>query len=275
MNTILVPADLSETSSCAARYAAHLANSVADSQLILYYVPDRIEAGSDGTPLDSDEKATHQVMELALGSVKTELEGITTVPISIAVQEPDDFVDSLERYLRHNNIQLVVMGITGGSRLEQMLVSSDTLKLIERQTIPVMIVPQKAEFTGAKNIMVISDFKNVEKTIPLHDLKSVLYLFGGDLHIVNVNEQHYVQLTPEYQTERDKLEAMLKEYNPEFYFIRMYNFMEAINQFVLDKKIDLIITFPKHHSFMSHFFKTTHTSMLAYQSHVPIIAVHS
>jgi len=123
--------------------------------------------------------------------------------------------------------------------------------------------------------MMISDFKNVDRAVPQHAVKGILSLFNADLHVVNVDSEHYVQITEEYRKEREKLEKMLKEFNPEFYFIRMYNFMEAINQFVIDKDIDMILTIPKHHSFLSQFFKTTHTSKLAYKSIVPIIAVHS
>jgi hypothetical protein len=68
---------------------------------------------------------------------------------------------------------------------------------------------------------------------------------------------------------------MMAEFNPEYYFIRMFDFMGAINQFVEDKKIDMIITIPKNHSFFSNLFKTTHTSKLAYHSDVPIAAIHS
>jgi nucleotide-binding universal stress UspA family protein len=275
MNTFLIPTDFSETSKNAARFAANLANTAPDVELILFAVPDRIDTGSDGTPLDSDEKATHTIMKLAMESVKTELSGITDAKITTVVEEAGHFVDSLNRYVRHHNIQMVIMGITGASRLEKVFVGSNTLKLVDSHTVPVMIVPPDSIFKGAKNIMMISDFKNVDKTIPLHDIKSVLNLFGCNLHVVNVNAEHYVQLTQEYQAESNRLQEMLAQYNPEFYFIRMYNFMDALNQFVIDKDIDLIITIPKHHSFLSHFLKTTHTTRLAYQSNVPIIAIHS
>ena len=38
--------------------------------------------------------------------------------------------------------------------------------------------------------------------------------------------------------------------------------------------IDVIVTVPKEHSFLSGLFKTSHTKKLAYHSHVPIIASH-
>jgi hypothetical protein len=92
--------------------------------------------------------------------------------------------------------------------------------------------------------------------------------------VLNVDSSHYVALTTDFKEERDKMETLLKEFNPEFYFMRLYDFHEAINMFVEDKKIDMIIIAPKYHSFFERMFKTLHTKPLIYQSKVPVLAVH-
>ena len=275
MNKIIVPVDFSETSENAAKFAAHLSKNIPEAELILYNVFDNIEAGSDGTPLESDDEGRKSIMEFALQSVKKQLAAITPANISIVAEEDDHFVDSLERYVRHNGIQLIVMGITGATRLGQIFMGSNTLNLISRKTVPVIIVPPDAQFTDAKNIMLISDFKDVERTIPLAQVKSVLNLFKPRLHIVNVDSEHYIELTDEYKAERAKMDNMLKEFNPEYSFIRMFDFVDTINQVAADRNINMIITFPKEHAFLSNVFKTSHTKKLAYHSHVPIVAIHS
>src|ERR1700709_1479549 len=72
MNNFIVPIDFSDASKNAARYAAHLANGVADAHIILYNVFDALEYGSDSSPLgtDAEEDASRKaIVELALGSV--------------------------------------------------------------------------------------------------------------------------------------------------------------------------------------------------------------
>ena len=275
MNKIIVPVDFSETSENAAKFAAYLSKDIPEAELILYNVFDNIEAGSDGTPLQSDDEGRKSIMEFALQSIKKQLAAITPANISIVAEEDDHFVDSLERYVRHNAVQLIVMGITGATRVGQILMGSNTLNLIGRKTVPVIIVPPDAQFTDAKNIMLISDFKDVERTIPLAQVKSVLNLFKPKLHIVNVDAEHYIELTDEYKAERAKMDNMLKEFSPEYSFIRMFDFVDTINQVAADRNIDMIITFPKEHAFLSNLFKISHTKKLAYHSHVPIVAIHS
>jgi nucleotide-binding universal stress UspA family protein len=102
----------------------------------------------------------------------------------------------------------------------------------------------------------------------------VLDIFKPFVHVVNVDAEHYVELSEEYKAERAKLEAILAGYDTEYYFMRQFDFIEAINQFVSDYKIDMIFTVPKKHSFLEGLFRSSYTKKLAYHSHVPLIAIH-
>jgi len=278
MNNLIVPIDFSETSKNAARYAAHISTLIPDAHLILYNVFDTLEYGSDSSPLgtEGEEDASRKaIVELALSSVKTELEAITSARISCVAEEARHFLDTLENYVKRNNVQLIVMGITGATRLGQVLMGSNALNIVKRAIAPTIIVPPDAHSQSAKNVLMLTDFKDIENTIPIATVKTVLDLFRPRLYIVNVDHEHYVQVTEEYKTERAKLETALQAYNPEFYFIRLFDFIDAANQFVADYKIDLILTFPRKHSFLSNIFKTSSTKELAYHSHVPIAAINA
>jgi nucleotide-binding universal stress UspA family protein len=276
MNNFIVPIDFSEASKNAARYAAHIANGVADAHLILYNVFQTLEYGSDSSPLGTDEaedESRKTIVDIALESVRTELTAITGVRISIVSEQSNRFLDSLEAYVLNNDIQFIVMGTTGSTRLGEMLMGGNTLNIVKRRIVPVIIVPPDAISVSAKNVLLLTDFKDTQYTVPIHSVKSVLDLFKPRLHIVNVDQDHYIQITEEYKAERAKLESSLAAYSPDFYFIRLFDFMDAINQFVTDNNIDLILTFPRKHSFLSNVFKTTNTVKLAYHSHVPIVAI--
>ena len=53
----------------------------------------------------------------------------------------------------------------------------------------------------------------------------------------------------------------------------MFDFLDAISNFAADHHIDLIVTVPRKHSFLSGLYKTSHTKKLAYHSHVPVVAI--
>jgi nucleotide-binding universal stress UspA family protein len=260
MNTVIVPVDFSATSDNAADYAAKMLTGVYDASLILYHMYEK----------PAEEGATEE----QLTSLKTKLSSKHAVKIETIAVQGDDLITEIIRVVRHRHANMVVMGITGKTALEQVFMGSNTLKLVDKNVCPVLVIPPGAEYNGVKNVALTSDFKNVRITTPSVPIKSFLEFTHPALHIVNVDSEHYVSLTAEYQKERAIMEEMFAGYHPEFYFIGMNDFFEATEQFIKDKKIDVLITIPRQHSFLSGIFKSSHTKKLVYHSYVPILAVH-
>jgi nucleotide-binding universal stress UspA family protein len=274
MKKLLVPTDFSDTSKNAALFAAQMAADIQNAKIILIHVSDKITGGSDGSPLTEDDDDRRVILTEALSQLKDELLAVAQAPIEFVMEKGSSLVETLTRYVRHQAIDMVIMGITGATKLEQIFMGSNTLDMAKEGVCPVLIIPPDAKYRKIKNVVLASDFKEIETTIPVAPLKATLDLFKPALHIVNVDSEHYVELTDEYKAERKKLEVMLKDYSPEFSFIRQYDFFDAISQFVDDRNIDLIVIVPKDRSFVPSLFKTSHTKKLAYHSHVPIVAIH-
>jgi hypothetical protein len=185
-----------------------------------------------------------------------------------------DLIDNISRMAHTIRATLVVMGITGKSAVRQAMFGSNTLKLVDRNLYPVMIIPPDATYKGINRVAFASDFKNVEDTTPAPLITAVLEMFKPKLHIVNVNKDIYVSLPKEIEEEKLKLLNMFSDFNTECYFITMNDFYQAIDNFVKDYDIDILITIPKHQSNSTSLFKSSHTKRLAYHSHIPILAAH-
>lgn len=274
MKRIMVPTDFSDTAKNAARYAVQLAASIPDASIILYNLADKIAVGSDSSPLTEGKNDRFIILHAALSNVKTELDQLATVPVELVIEEGSSLTDNLERYVRHHGIDLIIMGITGATRLEQIFMGSNALNVVNLAICPVIIVPPDATYKPVNKVLFACDFKDVASSVPVVPIKSILNSFKPTLLIVNVDTDHYVEITEEYKAQRALLENILQEYNPEFYFIRMYDFQDSISSFAADRNVDLILTVPRKHSFLTGLFKTSHTKKLAYHSHVPILAVH-
>ncbi len=268
MKKFLVPVDFSDTSINAAKYAIALTNDISDAEVILYHVYSRI---SFATLTSKEEGSRQKVTEAELYDLKSKISEENS-NISIVAEE-GSFIESIYDYAMGNSIDMIVMGITGSSRISQVFMGTNTLNVIRHIDCPVMIVPSEAKYTGLKKVVFTSDFKDVARTTPFISLKKILDTFHPELDILNVDSEHYVELTPEYKIERDAMEEKLGSYNPQFSFLRSYDFLEGISSFVDTKEMNAIITVPRKHSFLSHLFKTSHTKRLAYHSRIPIIAV--
>jgi nucleotide-binding universal stress UspA family protein len=271
MKKFLIPIDFSDTSLNAARYAVQLTSVIPDAHIILYHVYSKI---SFATLTSKEEGSRQQVTESELEEIKNKIAVTGTENISYLAEE-GSFVDNIKDYVLGNHIDMVIMGITGSSRITQVFMGTNTLNVIRNISCPVMIIPPDAKFTGLKKVVFISDFKDVARTIPFVSLKNVLNTFQPHVDILNVDSEHYVELTDEFKIERHSMEEKLNEYKPHFSFLRAFDFLDGISSFVETKNIDAIISVPRKHNYLSQLFKTSHTKKLAYHSTVPIIAIPS
>lgn len=260
MTTVIVPVDFSPVSYNAAHYAASLLEGHYGVTLLLYH-----------SYSDADEAAeANKNLEILVNKLRQH----HIVKMETLAHEESNFVEGLERAVRHRGANMVIMGITGKSAIAQVLFGSNTLKMAETKACPVLIVPEHASFTPINNVMLTSDFKNTLNSTPSVPIKDFLDVFHPQLHIVNVDKEHFVSLTEDYEKEKQQLKEMFADYKPEFYFMRLYDIDEAINLFAESRNIDLIILIQKNHSFIEKMLKSSRTKKLAFQSKLPILLMH-
>jgi len=260
MHRVIIPVDFSENSLHATLFTAKMLAGKSDALAVLYHNYEK---------KSQLEESTHK-----LENLKKEMHGKGVVRVEFESEMGGDLIENISRLAHTMRATLVVMGIRDRSSISHVFFGSKTLKLINENLYPVMIVPPKATYSEINNVAFASDFKDVEATTPSALISSVLEMFNPMLHIVNVNSEHYVSITEEYQQGKDQLIEMFKNYKTEFYFIGMTDFFEAMDNFIKDYKIDLLVTIPKHDSNARLLFNNSHTKKLAYHSKIPILAAH-
>lgn len=260
MHRVIIPVDFSETSLNACRYAAQMFAGKANTTVTLY----------NNYSNDEDHDVAHNYLE----SLRKEFLKAGVINVEYEMEKGGDLIDNIARMAHTTRATLIVMGITGKSAIRQAMFGSNVLKLIDKNLYPVMIIPPDAKYTAMANAAFASDFNNIEDTTPSELISSVLEIFNPKLHIVHVNKDVYVSL-PEYLEQgKEVFRKMFEKFNIDFYFLTLPDFFDAMDNFVRDYNIDLIITVPKHQSNSTSIFKTTHTKRLAYHSHIPILAAH-
>lgn len=260
MHRVIIPVDFSETSLNAARYTARMLSGIDSAVAVLY---------TNFESADDLDVCTHYQE-----SLKKEFIRAGVKQVECEREMGGDLIENISRLAHTTRATLIVMGITGKSAIRAAMFGSNTLKLIDRNLYPVMIIPPDAVYTGFSNVAFASDFKNVEDVTPSALINSVLEMFNPKLHIIHINRDVYVSLPDELQAGKARLAEMFGQFNTEFYFITKNDFFEAIDTFVKDYKIDVLITIPKHQSNATSIFKSSHTKRLAYHSHIPILAAH-
>ncbi len=280
MKTILVPTDYSAAAKNAALYAINLASQVRVQNIILYnaYQAPPVLTETAVMPTTSlpyfDIETFHDISKKGMEQFKESIENLCPGDIKIDTQIEYGGLDNhVNELCKNNGADLIVMGITGTSKIEELLMGSTAVNVVKNTNVPVIIVPAGAKYNSIKNVMLACDYKKVAETTPLQPIKSILDATKAALHVVNVYESDK-EITSNKTYQQELLHSLLKNYEPRFHFENNEDFITGINDFVEANNIDLIITIPKKHSFFEGLFKESHTKKLAFHSHVPLMYIH-
>ncbi len=278
MKTILIPTDFSETASNAAHYAINLAKDINIKKIILYNVyqtginviADPMIPALGALDLDTIKIASEEGLEQFKNEIKQ------SIPEEIEVKTISEFTlitDGINNIAERENVDIIIMGITGGGALQENFFGSNTINVARNSHTPIIIIPAEAEFKPIKNILFASDFNKVVDSTPIQSLKKILDSLNSKLFVLHV-EDYNKENVPDIKFESLMLDTLLAGYDKEYHFIDNPDFTEAINDFAKEKNIDLIITIPKKHGFFNSLFKRSHTKMLAFHTHVPLMVIH-
>lgn len=276
MKTILVPTDFSPTAKNAAMYAINFAKQLKYERILLY--------NAYQTPLTTDPNIalidTIDITELEKSS-RTNLENFRMLlkPYCDASMSLDILSEygavtyDINEICKSNDVDFIVMGVTGVGKVEETLIGSFAIDVARRSEVPVIVVPPDATFTKIEEVMLACDFSKVIETTPVESIKKLLDASEAKLFVVNIDHNNK-RFTSDTSFESLMLDTLLYDYKPEYRFIDDPDFVEGINKVALEKQVDLIITIPKKMGWFEGLFKKSHTKMLAYHSHVPLMVVH-
>ncbi|MBS1729409.1 MAG: universal stress protein [Bacteroidetes bacterium] len=276
MKTILLPTDFSETARNAAIYAIHLGNQLKAAKMILYNaceepMPTELNMG----PINFiGVEATINASKEALKKFENGV--ISECPTEMAIELKSEYTtlsNDINELCTSLGADLIVMGVTGGGKLQETLVGSNAVHVARHSETPVIIIPPGAAWSPIQEVVLACDFKKVVDTMPVEPIRNILDVTKAGLFILNIDhrQKNFSVDTP---FESLMLNEFFHTYNPQYTFSDNEDFIEGINAFALEKKVDLIITIPKKHGLFDKLFSNNHTKKLAFHSHVPLMMIH-
>lgn len=272
MNSILIPTDFSPVADNAMRYALAFAEHY-HLDITLFHVvqlstPDVANIVYVDAMTDIAKDSERQMQE-KVASLQAENPGVNFSQKTVSGL----FLDSLKEICDDIKPVAVLMGITGSGSTVDKLIGSNAILAMNSLNYPLIIVPKNSTFKPIQKICFACDLLNVVSSTPLISIKAFAKLFEAEVHVLNVDYQnrHYTANTP---AEMETLASMFDTVKHEFHFIESENVQDAINNFVDQDKMDMLIMLPKKHSFFASLFHKSQTKEMAYQSHIPILALH-
>jgi nucleotide-binding universal stress UspA family protein len=273
MKTILAPTDFSECALNAIDYAAEIA-VLTKAQLIIFHVyslPVVPMEAPIALPVDELEKEAMDDLKKIEKSLHDKYGAQLSVKCVTELGYP---VEEIHEYAKLCSADLIVMGMEGTGVLTEKVIGSITTALIKKSNCPVLAINRNIKFTSLKKIVFASDYNEINSRSVLTPLKELAELFKSHIYILNVVPEGETVATISKAVEGIKLEHLLEGIDHSFHFTTNNNVIEGINQFVDEKKIDMVAMIPRTHSVFKNLFQETSTKRMAFHTTVPLLTLH-
>ena len=264
MKTILAPVDFSPASLNALSFAAELARRSSANLIV-------------GTVVQT-ERVEHDVssqLDEAILSVRTSFGGKVNCSPEVVV---GDLIESIMQMIGDHQPDLVVMGTKGASGLKEILIGSNTVKVLAKTTVPVLVVPESALFenfhnTGKNKIVLATDLDAVDNEKGLELLKEIaMLIIEPKVKVVSIRPKN-TELDYMKRLQRD---ALLGLFHPEVESERITvfsnNVMSGLNYY-LDKNDDtgLVAMIARD---TGQLIQRHYTREMASHTHYPLLVLH-
>lgn len=268
MRKILIPTDFSENSMNAIRYASELfkyercefflmhayADEVYDHEMVVSR--EILNEFKDSIHKTSDQELAKMVKEVKNLSPNPRHEFNTLSIFGTLVDEANDIVD-LE------NIDILVMGTRGKTDDRKLTFGSNTLQVLKYVKCPVLSIPAGYSYQQPKNILFPTDYFLPFKRRELKLLSTLTKSFRSTITFLHISK--FKKLSIRQEDNRAFLVTSLPDAALEFKRIDGGGLTLAINDFIQQNPVDLLVMTNSRHSYLES---------VLYQSTIDKIGLH-
>lgn len=268
MKKIIIPVDFSTSSEHASKLASKIAR-LSKSEIHLLHmieVPKGLIDQVTNEPLATPQNILYikKTKELLDSFQEKFFFKNKKVVQAILFNKPSEGILS---YAEKINSDLIVMGSKGHTKIEELIIGSNTYKIIQTSKTPVLVVKKDESKFRLKNLIYASDFDETKKhNNALNKLIDFAKLFKSTFHLVKVNTPSSFENT---QTSNEKMKRFAEKYNLDKHTINIQNdstIEDGIINFTNEIQGDIIALESYGRSAVSHLFNrsiTKHVSEMA------------
>lgn len=272
MKRILVPTDFSEHAEDALKVAAQIAKKN-NSEIILLHMLELPHQSNDaimgGVSIPESmlfmKKANEMLDEAASREYLNEI-SVTEV---VKMDKP---IHGITQISKDYDVDLIVMGSHGSSGVEELLIGSNTEKVVRNSEIPVLVIKKNISNFNAANIVFASDFSEEAKK-PFEKLLNLSKLFESKLHLVTICTPNSFKPT---HISEEAMNEFVSQFNISNYTTQIYNdtnIEKGIINFSNKINADIIGMCTHGRTGFAHFFNGSISEGLVNHAVKPVITL--
>jgi nucleotide-binding universal stress UspA family protein len=193
MKTILIPTDFSKVAQTATKVALGIAQKASAKLILLHIIerPDSVSFNIEGQISELDDWEDKLYTLKLIEKAKKEIGAIIEDAASLGVKVKQELrlgnpFHAMREVITDHEVDLVVMGTSGRSKLEEMIIGSNTEKVIRHAACPVLTIHGKQGKNDFKNIVYATSLRDDEGEFAAV-VKNTQDMYDSTVHVVRIN----------------------------------------------------------------------------------------
>jgi nucleotide-binding universal stress UspA family protein len=278
MKKILVPTDFSDFADKALQTAVNIAKKTKGEILLVNVNEMAVAALPIAEYYYYDKEKEQSYLQMVNESLDKTLKKITSdmdlqdVQVSTFV-ESGLLVDVIEELSEREKVDLIVMGTQGATGAKEMLIGSNTEKVVRNAKCPVLSVPNKV-FDDFSTIVFPTTLRPDQMGV-FKTLANLQNIFQGKIHLLYLNNPAHLADDDAISARKDEMMAESGLKNAEIFMGKQNVFDEenAILEFAKNQKADLIVMGTHQRKGLAHLFLGSITEDTINHSEIPVLAI--
>ena len=243
MKKILVPCDFSPPSKEGYKFALEIAAIIKGEIFVVHNIElplmPETTFGIQPYPLDSElRKKIEENANHAFQNMKQAYYSPAKIPIQFHLVY-DFLLPRSQTFIEEKKIDLVIMGTSGSSGLEEFLIGSNTEKIVRFAPVPVIAVKKASAYGAIQHIVFPSDLELNQSDLVSH-VVNLQEFFKAKLHILTVATPSHFRTDQEAHEELNEFARHYKLKNYTLNFRSNFNERDGILNFAKEIQAKMI-----------------------------------
>jgi nucleotide-binding universal stress UspA family protein len=182
-------------------------------------------------------------------------------------------VNEIEELHQGNVIDFIIMGTQGASGIKEVLFGSNTIHVIKNAKCPVLAIPNDFPFESPHEILFPSDYEIDFQDNHIQPIIDLTSSYNARVNIINASFGY--DLSEKQEQNRQKLEVYFKHTAHLFHSVSNQNVTQAITNFQLRARINLLVMINNKHSFFENLFFKSKINQIGFHLNIPFLVIPS
>lgn len=179
--------------------------------------------------------------------------------------------DEINDIARKKGIDMIVMGTQGATGAKEIFLGTNTVYVIRKTQIPVLVIPQHYSYQKVKKILFPTDYWSKYKKDEFKTLLDTALMCKAVVTVLHIEEEY--GLTENQIDNKKYLQKSLESVPHRFEELKGALMPNAVIDYIDDKEFDLLVMMNRKHSFLERLMWRQNVDQIGFHVQVPFLVI--